>query len=150
MAVSQLFNNPAFKDFEKLFVGFEGQLGRMLKTHADLIKQVASYPPVNVRKLDDNHYTIEMAVAGFGQSDIDVELEGDKLVIRGNVHSDETSEDDTFLFKGIANRAFTRAFVLSDQIEVRNAELVNGMLRIALERIAPLTQARKVPVSTRS
>lgn len=149
MSTFGLFNRPVFKDFEKLFVGFDEQLGRMLKAHAELIKQATSYPPVNVRKVDDNHYAIELAVAGFAQSDLDILMEGDKLIIKGNVKAEPAPDkQDGFLFRGIATRAFTRTFVLNDKVVVQNAELVNGLLKIGLERLAPPEpKTKKVPVT---
>lgn len=125
------------KDFDKFFVGFDDQFNRMAKLHDDLTKHIPNYPPYNIRKTGENTYSIEMAVAGFGQSEIDIELDGDKLIVRGNVASQEAEEAGNFLFKGIANRAFTRAFAIDDHMEVKNAELFNGMLKIVLERIIP-------------
>jgi molecular chaperone IbpA len=98
-------------------------------------KNIPNYPPYNIVKKDENHYTIELAVAGFGQSDIDIEMEDGKLVVRGNIKAEES--EDNFLFRGIANRAFSRAFVLNDEVEVKDAELFNGMLKIFLERLIP-------------
>jgi molecular chaperone IbpA len=133
-----------FKDFDKFFVGFDDQIVKMQKLHDDITKNIPNYPPYNIRKVDDKHYVIEMAVAGFGQNEIDIEIDGGKLVVKGNV----TSEDsDDFLFKGIAARAFTRTFALNDQVEVKDAELFNGMLKIALERLIPEEKKpKKVPV----
>ena len=142
--VNQLFG----KDFDKLFVGFDDQLNRMQKLHDDLTKNIPNYPPYNIKKIDDTHYTIEMAVAGFGQNEIDIEIDGGKLVVKGNVASSEA--DENFLFKGIADRAFTRTFALNDQVEVKDAELFNGMLKIALERLIPEEKkAKKVAVKSR-
>jgi molecular chaperone IbpA len=90
-----------------------------------------------------------MAVAGFAQNDIDIEIDGGKLVVKGNVTSTEPEEN--FIFKGIAARAFTRAFALNDKVEVKDAELFNGMLKIALERMIPKEETpKKVPVKSRS
>ena len=130
-----LFGNV--KDFDKFFVGFDDQFNKLAKLHDDLTKNIPNYPPYNIRKTGENLYTIELAVAGFGQSEIDIELDGDKLVIRGETSSTEDEEENNFLFKGIANRAFTRAFAIDDQMEVKNAELFNGMLKVVLERIIP-------------
>lgn len=126
-----------FKDFDKFFVGYDDQLTKLSKLHDDLTKNIPNYPPYNIKKIDDTHYTIEMAVAGFGQSDIDIEIDGGKLVVKGNVASTEDDASDSYLFKGIASRAFTRSFALNDQVEVKDAELFNGMLKIALERMIP-------------
>ena len=89
-----------------------------------------------------------MAVAGFGQTDLDIEIDGGKLTVKGNVNSAEA--EDNFLFKGIAARAFTRTFALNDQVEVKDAEIFNGMLKIALERLIPEEKkAKKVAVKSR-
>ena len=116
----------------------------MQALHDDLTKDIPNYPPFNVRK-DGNTYTIELAVAGFAQHEIDITIEGGKLIVKGNTESTEPEEN--FLFKGIANRAFTRSFVLNDEIVVNDAEIVNGMLKIALERLIPeAKQPKKIPV----
>jgi molecular chaperone IbpA len=125
---------PAFKDMEKYLVGFEDQFNMIAKFHDDLAKTIPNYPPYNIKKTGDTTYAIEIAVAGFGKQDIEIEMADGKLVVKGST-SDNTQ--DNYLFKGIANRAFTRAFALSDHIEVQNAEMINGMLRIFLERIIP-------------
>ncbi len=139
----------SFKDFDKFFVGFDEQFAKMQKLHDDITKNIPNYPPYNIRKVDDTHYVIEMAVAGFGQNEIDIEIDGGKLVVKGNVNSDSNEAED-FLFKGIATRAFTRTFALNDQVEVKDAELFNGMLKIALERLIPEEKKpKKVPVKTK-
>lgn len=139
----------AFKDFDKFFVGFDDQLVKMQKLHDDITKNIPNYPPYNIKKIDDTHYTIEMAVAGFGNNEIDIEIDGGKLVVKGNIASD-SEQTDEFLFKGIAARAFTRTFALNDQVEVKDAELFNGMLKIALERLIPEEKkAKKVSVRDR-
>lgn len=122
-----------FKDFDKYFVGFDDTYNRITKMHDDLTKHIPNYPPYNIKKVDENKYVIELAVAGFARQDVEVTLEDGKLIIKGNA-SDDT---DNFIFKGIANRAFTRTFALDDQIEIKDAAMLNGMLKIALERIIP-------------
>lgn len=138
---------PGFKDFDKFFVGFEDHAKQLQSLHADLTKNIPNYPPYNIRKNDENSYTIEIAVAGFGESEIDVTIDGGKLIVKGNVDAATEALEDNFLFKGIATRAFTRAFAIDDHIEVKDAELFNGMLKIALERLIPEEQKpKKVPV----
>jgi molecular chaperone IbpA len=140
---------PGFKDFDKFFVGFEDHAKQLQSLHADLTKNIPNYPPYNIRKNSENSYTIEIAVAGFGESEIDVEIDGGKLIVKGNVDAATEALEDNFLFKGIATRAFTRAFAIDDHIEVKNAELFNGMLKIALERLIPEEQQpKKVKVKT--
>lgn len=146
-----LLFGPGFKDFDKFFVGFEDTAAQLQKLHDDLTKNIPNYPPYNIRKNAENSYTIELAVAGFGENEIDIEIDGGKLVVRGNVNTNTDEVEDNFLFKGIATRAFTRAFAIDDQIEVKNAELFNGMLKIALERLVPEeSKPKKVPVKSRS
>jgi len=144
--VPSFFSQDVFKDFDKFFVGFDDQLGKMQKFHDEIAKNIPNYPPYNIKKTGDNSYTIELAVAGFGQTDIDIELADGKLIVRGNT-SNDADDSENFLFKCIANRAFTRSFVLNDEIVVNDAEIVNGMLKIALERLIPeAKQPKKIPV----
>ena len=147
-SIPMLFG-PGFKDFDKFFVGFEDTAKQLQTLHADLTKNIPNYPPYNIRKNDENSYTIEIAVAGFGESEIDIEIDGGKLIVKGNVDAATDALEDNFLFKGIATRAFTRAFAIDDHIEVKNAEMFNGMLKIALERLVPEEQKpKKVKVKT--
>lgn len=144
--IPQLFG----PDFDRFFVGFDDQIARFQKLQEDVAKNMPSYPPYNIRKVDDNHYAIEIAVAGFGQQDIDIEMNDGKLVVRGQMTTTEEDEGN-FLFKGIANRAFTRTFALNDEIEVKDAEIINGMLKVALERLVPEhKQPKKIPVKGKS
>ena len=122
-----------FKDFDKFFVGFDDTYNRLAKLHDDVTKFVPNYPPYNIKKVDDNKYIVEVAVAGFARQDIEITLDDNKLVISGNT----TDDTGNYLFKGIASRTFTRTFALDDHIEIKDAALLNGMLKIALERIIP-------------
>ena len=110
-------------------VGFEP----IIKRIAETFPKVPTYPPYNIKKIDDNKYVIEMAVAGFGKQDIEIELHDGTLTIKGSVSSEEAD----YIYKGIAERAFTRQFTLADTVEVKNADLINGMLKIWLERFIP-------------
>lgn len=126
----------ALNDLDKYFVGFDDLAGKVAKAHAELTKNIGNYPPYNIRKTGDNTYQIEMAVAGFGQQDIEIELADNKLVIKGAVKSG-TEEDNDYLFRGIGMRPFTRVFAVEDKVEVQSAEMFNGMLKIALEKLIP-------------
>lgn len=126
-------NFNALKDFDKLFVGFDEQFGRISKLHTELVKQISTFPPTNIRKIADNQYLIELAVAGYDKDALELEVVADTLIVRGKLEAKEDLED-TFIVQGIANRAFTRSFVLNDKVEVRKADLDKGMLRITLER----------------
>jgi molecular chaperone IbpA len=124
----------AFKDFDKYFVGFDDQFYKMQKLHDDLTKNIPNYPPYNIKKVADNRYVIELAVAGFSKQELEIELAEDKLIVKGNTVEDNSTD---WLYKGIATRNFTRTFALNDQVEVKGAEVINGLLKIFLERIIP-------------
>jgi molecular chaperone IbpA len=135
-----------FKDFDKFFVGFDDTYNRMSKFHDDLTKNIPNYPPYNIRKVEENKYVIELAIAGFAKSDVEITFEDNKLIISGKSKEDNAND---FLFKGIANRAFTRTFLLDDNIEINNADMMNGMLKIALEKIIPEhKKPRKIEVNS--
>lgn len=136
------------KDFDKYFIGFDDQIGRLAKLHDEITKNIPNYPPYNIKKVEDNKYVIEIAVAGFSKSEIEVEFDGDKLIVKGNATDDDQSE---WLHKGIATRNFSRTFALNDQVEIKGASMVNGMLKIALERLIPEhKKARKVDIEDES
>lgn len=146
--VPSFFAKDIFKDFDKFFLDFDGQVAKMQQFHDDMTKNIPNYPPFNVRKHDDNHYTIELAVAGFAQNEIDIEIDGGKLTIKGNTESKDEPND--YLIKGIGARAFTRTWSLGEEYKVDNAELFNGILKIALERLIPEAKKPvKVPVKTK-
>lgn len=132
-----IYDPFSFSTFPKQFnttVGFEPILKKLAEM-AETMPKVPTYPPYNIKQTGENTYVIEMAVAGFGKQDLELELQEDKLTIKGNVHTDDN--DDNYIFKGIAERAFTRQFTLADTVEVKNADLINGMLKIWLERFIP-------------
>lgn len=133
--LKDVFGRDIFKDFDKLYIGFDDQYNKMVKIHDDLTKNIPNYPPYNIKKTGDNTYVIEVAVAGFAKQDIEIELADGRMIIKGKTANAE--DGMSYLVKGIADRAFTRTFALDDQIEVKDADLLNGMLRVFLERIIP-------------
>ena len=122
--------------FDKFFVGYEPMLKRFEEAQTTLSKVIPNYPPYNIVKVDDNKYVIEMAVAGFGKHNLDLEFQDGTLVISGN-SAIGNDEDNEYLYKGIADRSFTRKFSLADTVEIKGADLVNGMLKVWLENIIP-------------
>jgi len=124
--VLSLLNSP-------FFVGFDRVYDRLHEFNDNVSKNIPSYPPYNIRKVDENKYVVELAVAGFAKSDIEIEVKDDVLKITGSTKDDA----ENFLYRGIANRAFTRNFNLADTIEVKDASLMNGMLKVFLENIIP-------------
>jgi molecular chaperone IbpA len=138
-----------FPDLSKLdtfAIGFNDISKRLYEASESLSKAVPGWPPYNIAKVDENKYVIEVAVAGFGRSDLEIEIQDNKLLIRGATNND--GNGPTFLHKGIADRAFRREFHLADTIEVKNAEMVNGLLKVWLENIIPDNKKpRKVDIS---
>lgn len=129
-------------NFDKFFVGSDKMIQALAKVHETAAKAIPGYPPYNIAKVDDNRYVIEMAVAGFAKSNIDIEVANNTLVVKGSLEPNplegvETNPITEYLYKGIADRAFTRRFTLADTVEVKNAELINGMLKLWLENIIP-------------
>jgi molecular chaperone IbpA len=127
---SNLFD---FHKFDPFAVGYEKMFDD-LQEMAKSMTKLPTYPPYNIRQIKDNKWVIEVAVAGFSKSDIEVTLEGNKLVIKG-ASQYNAPEEGTFLHKGIATRNFTHEFKIADKIEIENAELANGMLKIWLENL---------------
>ncbi len=138
---------PSLFDFHKTLdpftVGYDKFFKDIEEVTKNVTKNVSSYPPYNIKQVSKNKYVIELAVAGFAKSDIEVTLEGNKLVIKGSAQENDINEEESFLFKGIANRNFTRAFTLADKIEIKDAEMVNGMLRVWLENFVQTQDAIK-------
>jgi molecular chaperone IbpA len=107
-----------------------------------------SYPPYNIEKTGEDSYQITVAVAGFGPSDLDVEVRDGQLVIVGKGAAEE--QDNQFLHRGIARRAFERRFQLADHVEVRAADLVDGLLKVDLVREIPeAMKPRKIDIQSR-
>lgn len=105
-----------------------------------------NYPPYNIIRLDETHYAIEVAVAGFSSEEIEVELKENILRVRGQrVKKDDEPE---YLHKGISNKSFERTFTLAENVEVRAANVKDGVLAIALEQIVPEEKKlKKIPIT---
>ena len=124
-------------DLSPLFrstVGFD-RLSRAIDSAFQYDSRVQGYPPYNIEKVDENGYRITMAVAGFGEGDLEVTQSENTLIVRGKVEKAE--EQGRVLHRGIAALSFERRFQLADYIEVREANLVNGMLHVSLVREVP-------------
>ena len=135
---------PTQQDLQKLLgftVGFDGFFNRL----STVDTAQTSYPPYNIRKINDLQYVVELALAGFTKDDIEVEVTEGTLTVRSVIKKDDKSNNDEmssnneigFVHRGIAKRSFSRAFQLSDDIIVKSADLQNGMLIVNLERVIP-------------
>lgn len=132
-----LFNSPLLLGFDH----FERVLDRVAKMPAE------GYPPYNIEQTAEDRLRITLAVAGFREDDLSIQIEGNQLVIRGK-QQDLDDSDRVFIHRGIATRQFQRSFVLADGIEVEGADLDNGLLVVDLVR--PLMEERVKTVEIRS
>ncbi len=135
-------------DFSPLYrtvVGFD-RLASMIDT-ASRLDGAQGYPPYNIEQSveDENAYAIELAVAGFGEEDLDLEVKESQLIVVGK--KDGGAENRKFLHRGIAERGFIRRFQLADHVVVSGANLKNGLLRIELKRELPeAMKPRKIAI----
>ena len=139
MSRVSLLNSPLLLGFDDI----ERVLDRITKSSGD------GYPPYNIERVvnqggNGETLRITLAVAGFNKDQLDVTLEDNQLVIRGNQSDDKDRE---FLHRGIAARQFKRTFVLADGIEIDGAELKNGLLAIDLVRPQPEQVVRKIDIT---
>jgi len=118
-----------YTPFFRSTVGFDRLLG--LLESADTAQ---GYPPYNIERSDESHYRVTVAVAGFGEKDLGIEVRDGVLTVTGKR---EEAQKPSFLHQGIAGRAFERSFQLAEHVEVRGARLENGLLHVDLERVVP-------------
>lgn len=134
-----------YTPFYRSSVGFD-RLFRLLDEAQGAEPQ--SYPPYNIERLGENAYRITMAVAGFASDELAIEAKGNSLTVTGK-KSDKAAPGTEFLHQGIAGRGFERRFQLADYVEVKGAELANGLLHISLERVVPeAMKPRQIAIAT--
>lgn len=115
---------------DPFFIGIDRVLDRM----RTVTPGQTNYPPYNIVKTDEDHYELQLAIAGFTQDDLDVEVKDGVLTIEGKK---EAEDEKNYIHKGISARAFRRTFTLSDTIIINGADLTDGILTIKLENIIP-------------
>ena len=143
-----IFNTlrPFSIGFDDMFEQFENMLG-----NGGLAMQ-SNYPPYNIRKTGKDNYAIEVALAGFNKNDVEVEFEDNLLTVRTkqvNISENEKQsarqiENGEIIHKGISQRQFARSFTIADDVKVNGAELKDGLLTIACERIVPEYKKKKL------
>ena len=127
---------------DRFAIGFDDIFRRLSNFETVTRSMVDTYPPFNLKKIEENKYVIEMAVAGFSKDELAVSLKERTLTISGNT-PEGGPEDSEFLWRGIASRSFTKTFTLADTVEVKDADLDNGVLRIHLENLVPPEETPK-------
>jgi molecular chaperone IbpA len=137
------FDTTALNQLNKALIGFD----RMFHTVENRFQNSINYPPYNVIKTSENSYLIEIAVAGFSLDDIDVEVDQNELVIRGQRKQEEENTDKEYLHRGLAYREFQKSFTLAEHMQVGEAVIQDGVLTIAVTRIVPeALKPRKIQV----
>jgi molecular chaperone IbpA len=124
-------------DFSPLFrstIGFD-RLARLVDTATRIDSTALSYPPYNIEKTGEDAYRLTMAVAGFARDELDITVHENTLIVSGKAQHDD--EDNRYLHRGIARRAFERRFSLADHLKVTGASLDNGLLHVDLVREVP-------------
>jgi len=126
-------------------IGFD-QLASLLRNSLRSESPASNYPPYNIETDKENHYQITLAVAGFSQEELDLQVENGVLTVRGKKADDGQAKQ--YLYQGIAGRSFERKFNLADHIEVRGAELSHGLLTINLVKEIPeAMKPKKIEIS---
>ena len=121
-----------FRDVEKLL-------------DMDVSKTNPSFPPHNIIKLNDTHYVVELAVAGFSKDEIEITTQDGTLTIKGDKKEGQT--DVQYLHRGIGTRSFTKQLTIADTVEVKGAEFKDGILRVGLENVIPeAKKPRKIEI----
>jgi molecular chaperone IbpA len=128
-------------------VGFDRLFSLLDQVGGGFDGSTSTYPPYNIERTDENTYRITVAVAGFTESDVAIEVKENTLTIRGEKQAKENAKDGEVLYQGIAARAFERRFQLADHVEVKGASLENGLLHVDLKREIPeAMKPRQIPI----
>lgn len=139
-----IFNQlrPLSIGFNNVFDHFES----MLNDDFGLRVPTVNYPPYNIVETAKNKYDIEVALAGYNKKDIDVTFEDGQLLIRSKKSDKDESKDtdNNTLYKGIAKRYFERSFTIAEDVEIKSAELKDGLLRVSLEKVIPESKQKKI------
>ena len=131
-----IFNNlrPITVGFDDMFDHFEHMMDDSFFRGS-----VANFPPYNIVKTGENTYDVELALAGFGKDDIIVEYKENMLTVKSKKQDkqEETDEDGNVIHRGISKRMFSKSFTIANDVEVKGAELKDGLLKVSMERIIP-------------
>ena len=135
---ADVFNRSAL---DPHFVGFDSLFDR-LNSHYQL-HTTANFPPYNIRKLEENKWQVEIALAGYDKKDLEIKSIEGNLVVKTK-DSNDSSVDEQLIHRGISQRKFTRTFAMADDSVVNRAKMDNGMLYIEIERIVPEEKKPKI------
>ena len=129
-----IFNNlrPITVGFDDMFDHFEHMMDDSFFRGS-----VTNFPPYNIVKTGENTYDVELALAGFNKKDIEVEYKENLLTVKSKKQEETKDEDGNIIHRGISKRMFSKSFTIANDVEVKGAELKDGLLKISMERIIP-------------
>ena len=125
--------NYFFPSLESWALGFDRDWHILDDLKNTLNNGILTYPQYNIKECGNNVYELEMAVAGYAKKDLKVELKNNRLIIEGNHETRDKSEEDNYVYRGIASRHFRQSFELADHVKVSDSELKDGILKITLK-----------------
>ena len=132
-----------FNKLRPVSVGFDSVFDHFESMFNDLPTMHSNYPPYHIVKTDQHSYVIELAVAGFSKKDISVTVENGVLTVESNREGQSETNGEEIIHRGISKRYFKKSFSISDDVEIRGAELKDGLLRVSMEKIIPESRKRK-------
>ena len=129
-----IFNNlrPITVGFDDMFDHFEDMMDDSFFRGS-----VTNFPPYNIVKTGENTYDVELALAGFNKKDIEVEYKENLLTVKSKKQEETKDEDGNVIHRGISKRMFSKSFTIANDVEVKGAELKDGLLKVSMERIIP-------------
>ena len=132
-------NLSIFNNLRPLTVGFDDMFDHFEHMMDDSFfgRSVANFPPYNIVKTGENTYDVELALAGFNKKDIEVEFKENLLTVKSKKQEETKDEDGNVIHRGISKRMFSKSFTIANDVEVKGAELKDGLLKVSLERIIP-------------
>ena len=132
-------NLSIFNNLRPLTVGFDDMFDHFEHMMDDSFfgRSVGNFPPYNIVKTGENTYDVELALAGFNKKDIEVEYKENLLTVKSKKQEETKDEDGNVIHRGISKRMFSKSFTIANDVEVKGAELKDGLLKISMERIIP-------------
>ena len=132
-------NLSIFNNLRPITVGFDNMFDHFEHMMDDSFfgRSVANFPPYNIVKTGENTYDVELALAGFNKKDIEVEYKENLLTVKSKKQEETKDEDGNIIHRGISKRMFSKSFTIANDVEVKGAELKDGLLKVSMERIIP-------------
>ena len=131
-------NLSIFNNLRPLTVGFDDMFDHFEHMMDDgFFRSGGNFPPYNIVKTGENTYDVELALAGFNKKDIEVEYKENLLTVKSKKQEETKDEDGNIIHRGISKRMFSKSFTIANDVEVKGAELKDGLLKVSMERIIP-------------